>query len=712
MSADASVTAAEKALEKLTLDNKTEVKEETPVESTPKEESTTESSESATPAAAEGAAATEEPVDEAAANAAAAANSASLYVGELDPSITEAMLFEVFNQIGPVASIRVCRDAVTRRSLGYAYINYHNTQDGQRALEELNYAPIKGRACRIMWSQRDPSLRRTGAGNIFIKNLDPAIDNKALHDTFSAFGNILSCKIATDDNGISKGYGFVHYEDVESAESAIKHVDGMLLNDKKVFVGRHIAKQDRQSKAEQLRANYTNIYVKNLDLETNQEKFEEMFKKFGTITSASLAVDGEGKSRGFGFVNYESHESAAKAVEELNDSETPSGKKLYVGRAQKKYEREEELKKQYEAARLEKINKYQGVNLYIKNLDDSVDDEKLREVFSVHGTITSAKVMTDDSGKSKGFGFVCFSSTEEATKAVAEMNQFMLAGKPLYVALAQRKDVRRSQLQQQIHAKNQLRLQQQAAVAGGLPGQYIPNPMFYGPGAQQPGGFIPPVPRGVFPGNTPPHLLVGPRGANGQVIPPPQGQWAGAAGARAGPNGQPIVPGYGIPPIYNGGYPGGPQSQPVPAGRPYYAGGRGPRNNNRGGPVPPQGIPPQGIPPQGIPTKDGEAPSLAAVVASAPEAAQKQIIGEALYPKIIAQEGIQDQELAGKITGMLLDMDNSELIALAEDDAALKSRVEEALSAYKKYLESQKEGAAAAEEAPAAAAPAAEEASA
>ncbi|KAH7235941.1 hypothetical protein BKA59DRAFT_405125 [Fusarium tricinctum] len=692
-------------------------------------------------------------------------NSASLYVGELDPSVTEAMLFELFSQIGAVASIRVCRDAVTRRSLGYAYVNYNATADGEKALEDLNYTIIKGRPCRIMWSQRDPALRKTGQGNVFIKNLDVAIDNKALHDTFAAFGNILSCKVAQDEHGNSKGYGFVHYETDEAASQAIKHVNGMLLNEKKVYVGHHIPKKDRQSKFEEMKANFTNVYVKNIALDVTEDDFRQLFERYGDVTSSSLARDQEGKSRGFGFVNFTTHEAASKAVDELNGNDF-HGQDLYVGRAQKKHEREEELRKSYEAARLEKANKYQGVNLYIKNLDDDVDDDKLRQMFSEFGPITSAKVMRetpsegdeekkedekdenedkekenkeetkeevkeepkeepkegeeeeakDDKkaekksdkklGKSKGFGFVCFSNPDDATKAVAEMNQRMINNKPLYVALAQRKDVRKSQLEASIQARNQLRMQQ-AAAAAGMPQQYMQPPVYFAPG-QQP-GFMPQGGRGVpFP--QPGMGMPGVQGGRpGQFPGYPQQGGRGGVPQQMPPNM------YGMPGQYppQFGQPGTPQFMAAMQQAQQAAlGGRGAPQGGRGGPQGMPGVPPMaggmpGFPPnnrqqggRGGPNagRNGNGPqggrgaegAGASVVqqqlASVRDSAQqKQILGEMIFPKIQAING----ELAGKITGMLLEMDNAELVNLIEDDAALKAKVDEALAVYDDYVKAQ-----------------------
>lgn len=266
----------------------------------------------------------------------------------------------------------------------------------ERALDTMNFDAIKGRPIRIMWSQRDPSLRKSGVGNVFIKNLDKSIDNKAMYDTFSAFGNILSCKVAQDENGVSKGYGFVHFETEEAANKSIEKVNGMLLNGRKVYVGRFIPRKEREKELGEKAKLFTNVYIKNFGEDLSEEELRAMFEKYGRITSYKIMSKDDGKSKGFGFVAFEDPEAAERAVAELNGKEIVEGKIMYVGRAQKKAERQQELRRRFEQLKIERMNRYQGVNLYVKNLDDTIDDERLRKEFTLFGTITSAKVCIND----------------------------------------------------------------------------------------------------------------------------------------------------------------------------------------------------------------------------------------------------------------------------------------------------------------------------
>jgi polyadenylate-binding protein len=257
--------------------------------------------------------------------------SVPIYVGNLAQDVTEGMLFEIFKRCGNVNTIRVCRDYITKRSLGYAYINFYTVNDAQRAIDTLNNTQIKGKYCRIMWSKRDPSERKIGKGNIFIKGLGPLVGPKELHDTFSQFGNITSCKVASTPTGESKGFGYVHFENPDNAAKAIEIVNGKKIANSIVVVELF---KPRQERSQNLGSSWTNVFVKNIDKTVSDEEFIELFSAHGAITSHKIIYN-EKYQRKLGFINFENNKMAVEAVKSLNQFPY-KGLELYVARHMKK----------------------------------------------------------------------------------------------------------------------------------------------------------------------------------------------------------------------------------------------------------------------------------------------------------------------------------------------------------------------------------------
>jgi len=274
--------------------------------------------------------------------------------------------------------------------------------------------------------------------------------------------------------------------------------------------------------------------------------------------------------------------------------------------------------------------------------------------------------------KSKGFGFVCFTNADDATKVVTEMNGRMLEGKPLYVALAQRKEIRRAQLEAQYAARSASKL--------GLAPPVLQPQLLY-PHPQQRMLYPQMIPRARWPGQGSPQVM-GVRGNMNYLMPV-----VGGGGPR--PQGGSGVGGV-------GGRGGGGR------GRGGFGGGRGGQTTQGGPRRSPQQQPQQqqqsqqkgqtpgyqfhdtarNQPSTVTPTTPSiVAPLTIKTLAAAPEEQKKQMIGEALFPLIKESQ----PDLAGKITGMLLEMDNGELLHLLESRDALTEKIDEALAVLRDH---------------------------
>lgn len=167
---------------------------------------------------------------------------AIVFVSNIDQKITEELLWELFVQAGPVVSVFMPRDKITGDHQGYGFIEFKTEVDADYAIKILHLIKLYNRPIKITKSSNQRKVHDIGA-NIFIGNLDIDVDEKRLYDAFSTFGPIINAKIMRDPvTSVSRGYGFVSYDNFESSDKAIEKMNNQFFSNKIISVDYAIKK--------------------------------------------------------------------------------------------------------------------------------------------------------------------------------------------------------------------------------------------------------------------------------------------------------------------------------------------------------------------------------------------------------------------------------------------------------------------------------------
>lgn len=338
----------------------------------------------------------------------------ALYVGDLDENVQEEVLHDFFSRFGPIHFVRIMRDATTGKSRGYGFINFIHPRDAESAKQYAQYEKIGRKHIRIMFKRNIRDLPHDA--NIYVKNIDTNATVKDLHNHFAEIGPILCCKVSTNSNGESLGYGYVQYEKAEDAQTALKTLQGSRLKETALVLEPFMAKDKRNSSERR------NIYVKNLPTGKSQTEIEkivkDLFSKYGEI-EMMLVKKHPTEDKYSAFICFKDQGSAEKAYGDLTSNQTTlpgATEPLYANWYQGKAERQRELRRQFSQSQNQ-------TNLYVKNLRSDVTEQEIKTAFQHYGKITSVAIRdwkAPNGEKTAKYGFIAYENPDDAKYAISE----------------------------------------------------------------------------------------------------------------------------------------------------------------------------------------------------------------------------------------------------------------------------------------------------
>ncbi|XP_046428569.1 ELAV-like protein 1 isoform X9 [Neodiprion pinetum] len=306
----------------------------------------------------------------------------NLIVNYLPQTMTQEEIRSLFSSIGEVESCKLIRDKLTDvcmvagQSLGYGFVNYHRPEDAEKAINTLNGLRLQNKTIKVSYAR--PSSEAIKGANLYVSGLPKNMAQQDLENLFSPYGRIITSRILCDnmsvrqfvtgggDNlpGLSKGVGFIRFDQRVEAERAIQELNGTIPkgstepitvkfannpsnNNKAIpplaayltpqatrrFGGpiHHPTGRFRYSPLagdllanSMLPGNAMNgsgwcIFVYNLAPETEENVLWQLFGPFGAVQSVKVIRDLQtNKCKGFGFVTMTNYEEAVVAIQSLN----------------------------------------------------------------------------------------------------------------------------------------------------------------------------------------------------------------------------------------------------------------------------------------------------------------------------------------------------------------------------------------------------------
>lgn len=257
----------------------------------------------------------------------------TLYVGNLDATVSEDLLCALFSQIGQVKGCKIIREPGNDP---YAFVEFTNHQCAATALAAMNKRLFLDKEMKVNWATspgNQPKQDTSNHHHIFVGDLSPEIETQTLREAFAPFGEISNCRIVRDPQTLkSKGYAFVSFVKKSEAEAAISAMNGQWLGSRSIRTNWSTRKpppprSERPRHANSSKPNYEEVY--NQSSPTNctvycggftngitDELITKTFSPFGTIQDIRVFKD-----KGYAFIKFTTKEAAAHAIESINYTE-------------------------------------------------------------------------------------------------------------------------------------------------------------------------------------------------------------------------------------------------------------------------------------------------------------------------------------------------------------------------------------------------------